>query len=285
MENKHRSINNIFSGIKFTMETENNNQLAFLDVLITRQDNGVLETSVYRKKTHTDQILNFNSNHPQCHKKSCVRTLFNRVHTHCNTEDSQKREEKHLMRTFRRNNYPMNFVRRCVLGNRNQKQPPAQQNKRIVLPYIKNVSELTARLLQPNGITVAHRPEATLRRLVSQPKTKPPKLQKSSVIYKISCNDCNKHYVSQTEGKLSTHLHEHKLAVKRYDQFSLISVHQDQHGHTFNWETVEVLSQAKQKHAREFLEAWFSSHQSINRHIDIEPIYGPLRYKDMQSNR
>ena len=49
VENIHRLINHIFSGIRFTTRTEDNNQLAFLDVLITRQDNGALGTSVYRK--------------------------------------------------------------------------------------------------------------------------------------------------------------------------------------------------------------------------------------------
>ena len=280
IERTHGLINSVFRGISFTIETENNNQLAFLDVLITRQDNGSLQTSVYRKKTHTDQILNFNSNHPQCHKKSCIRTLFNRARTHCNTMESRRKEENHLMRTFRRNNYPPNYVRRCIMARRNGNTQTQQQNKRVVLPYIKNISELTARLLQPHGITVAHQPDATLRRIVSQPKSNPPMLEKSNVIYKIPCKDCNKHYVGQTGRKLSTRLHEHKLAVKRHDHLSLVSMHQDNYGHTFDWDNVEIMGQARQKKAREFLEAWYSSKNSINKHIDMEAIYEPLRNKD-----
>ena len=59
------SINNATENIRFTKGKEQNNQLAFLDVLLT-------STQVYRKKTHTDQILNFNSNHPNQHKISCM---------------------------------------------------------------------------------------------------------------------------------------------------------------------------------------------------------------------
>ncbi len=81
-----QTINNTTKNIKFTKEEEHDNQLAFLDVLITKTDNGNLNTEVYRKKTHTDQILNYNSNHPTQHKISCVKTLFNRIDTHCNTE-------------------------------------------------------------------------------------------------------------------------------------------------------------------------------------------------------
>ena len=149
VDNTHQLISNVFEGINFTIETENDNQLAFLDVLITRKENGSLQTSVYRKKTHTDQILSFNSNHPQCHKKSCIRTLFDRARTHCNTIDALKREENHLMEVFRRNKYPSNFIKRCVRGGDDQKPPSQQQSKRVVLPYIKNVSELTTRLLRP----------------------------------------------------------------------------------------------------------------------------------------
>ena len=59
-----QTINNTTKNIKFTKEEEHENKLAFLDVRITNTDNGTLNTEVYRKKTHTDQILNYNSNHP-----------------------------------------------------------------------------------------------------------------------------------------------------------------------------------------------------------------------------
>nr|VZH97843.1 unnamed protein product [Spirometra erinaceieuropaei] len=57
-------LNSVFPDIQFTMEEEENNQLAFLDVLVCRKDCGGLKTKVFRKATNTTQILNFNSNHP-----------------------------------------------------------------------------------------------------------------------------------------------------------------------------------------------------------------------------
>jgi hypothetical protein len=68
------TINNSTKNIKFTKEEEHDNKLTFLDVLITKTDNGTLTTQVYCKKTHTDQILNYNSNHPTQHKVSCIKT-------------------------------------------------------------------------------------------------------------------------------------------------------------------------------------------------------------------
>ncbi len=44
--------------------------------------NGELTTSVFRKATNTLQVLSFNSNPPQTHKRSCIKTLFKSVETH-----------------------------------------------------------------------------------------------------------------------------------------------------------------------------------------------------------
>ena len=95
-----QTINNTTNNIKFTKEEEQNNQLAFLDVLLTRTDDGTLQTQVYKKKTHTDQILNYNSNHPIQHKISCIKTLYNRINTHCNTELTKTEQRNYLYSTF-----------------------------------------------------------------------------------------------------------------------------------------------------------------------------------------
>ena len=93
------------------MEEEQNNQLASVfDILLTRTDNGTIQTQVYRKKTHTNQLLNYNSNHPTQHKISCIKTLFNRIDTHCNTEQGKQAERNYLYSTFIKNNYTQGIL-------------------------------------------------------------------------------------------------------------------------------------------------------------------------------
>jgi hypothetical protein len=60
--------------------------IPFLDVLFTIQEDGSLGHQVYRKPTHTDRYLNYNSfssfHHP-CIKNSVCKTLINRAKTIC----------------------------------------------------------------------------------------------------------------------------------------------------------------------------------------------------------
>ena len=58
----HDSLNSIDPKISFTIETENNGQIAFLDTLATRK-NGIVTIDVYRKPTHTDRYLDYSSHH------------------------------------------------------------------------------------------------------------------------------------------------------------------------------------------------------------------------------
>ena len=74
-------LNNQQPSICFTMETEKDNKLAFLDTAVLREPDGRLTTSVYRKPTHTDQYLAYDSHHPQSVKRGIVKCLYERYVT------------------------------------------------------------------------------------------------------------------------------------------------------------------------------------------------------------
>ena len=156
------------------------------------------------------------------------------------------------------NGSPRNFVERCssAISKRNTgmscTKSPDKKPMIAVLPYIKNVSEITSHLLSKHGILIAHKPSSTLRHSVSRPKDRIPNGEKTNVVYQINCADCDKEYIGQTGRQLSTRIHDHRLATRRHDQLSLISIHEDRFGHNFNFEETKILASASNKHAREF---------------------------------
>ena len=67
-------LNSIELCIQFTVEEETEGKLSFLD-------DGSLTTSVFRKATHTNQYLSFDSHHSVAHKAEVVRTLMHKAST------------------------------------------------------------------------------------------------------------------------------------------------------------------------------------------------------------
>ena len=56
-------LNNQNNNIKFTMKTEDNRSLPFLDVLVSRNKDRSISHQEFRKRTHTDRYLHDNSHH------------------------------------------------------------------------------------------------------------------------------------------------------------------------------------------------------------------------------
>ena len=73
-------INQHHPSIKFTMETEQNNSIPFLDVLVTKSPSGKPAHQVYRKPTHTDRYLHYRSFHHPSVLQSVPNALIRRAH-------------------------------------------------------------------------------------------------------------------------------------------------------------------------------------------------------------
>ncbi|XP_072409514.1 uncharacterized protein [Chiloscyllium punctatum] len=93
------------------------------------------------------------------------------------------------------------------------------------------------------------------------------------------------HYIGQTGRQLTIRIHEHQLTMKQHDQLSLVATHTDDKQREFDWDNTTIIGQAKQRTAREFLEAWHLSTDSINKYIVLDPIYRPLQRTARTDNR
>ena len=91
----HEHLNRQNADIQFTKEIEENGKIPFLDCLVTR-DNNKLQTTVYRKPTHTDRLLDQSSYNPTSHKATTIRTLTRRAQLVCDSPDSLQDETDYL---------------------------------------------------------------------------------------------------------------------------------------------------------------------------------------------
>ena len=72
-------LNKFNCKVQFTCESATKNTLPFLDCLIKRDNEGRLQTKVYRKKTHTGQYMHYTSNQPEHVKIGTIKTLVRRA--------------------------------------------------------------------------------------------------------------------------------------------------------------------------------------------------------------
>ena len=175
--------------------------------MVTR-DNNKLQTTIYRKPTHADRLLDQSSYNPTSHKATTIRTLTRRAQLVCDSRDSLQDETDYLNNVFSKNNYNTDFVRRNTHSNTDSNTHTNSG------PYIRGTSETITRILQPYNIGVAHKPITTLRRLLTNVKDKDKPEDREGAVYKIKCCDCQASYVGETGRNLSTRLTEHKRATR-----------------------------------------------------------------------
>ena len=107
----HERLNRQNPHIQFTKEIEENGKIPFLDCLVSRDENK-LRTTVYRKPTHTDRLLDQSSYNPTSHKATTIQTLTRRAQLVCDSTDSLTDETNYLNKVFSKNNYNADFIRR-----------------------------------------------------------------------------------------------------------------------------------------------------------------------------
>ena len=90
----HDHFNSIEPAIKFTIEMEQEGSRAFIDTRVTRNSDGSLTTTVFRKKTHLDWYLDFDSHHPLAHKVVVAQTLLTQADRICTSIPDRDVEKK-----------------------------------------------------------------------------------------------------------------------------------------------------------------------------------------------
>ena len=114
------ALNSFHPNIKFTHEIEKDEQIAFLDVLLKKEQDGNLQTKVYRKPTSNNIYIHWESYAPKQWKIGTLSGIVRRAYEICSTDESLRQELEDVRRAFiETNGYPRNLVKSVLNKFRN----------------------------------------------------------------------------------------------------------------------------------------------------------------------
>ena len=146
-------INSIDPRIQFTSkDSKPDGSIPFLDSLVMPQPDGSIKTTVFRKPTHTDMYLHWDSYHHLSAKYSVINTLRHRAKTVCSTKQLLT-EEDHLYNALRRCKYHLWAWNRVNIKKKQKRNNQGNNNNNtkkpyFVVPYMKGLGETCKKHLQ-----------------------------------------------------------------------------------------------------------------------------------------
>ena len=119
-------LNAVHQRVQFTREEEEEKSIPFLDVLITREDDGSLSTTVYRKPSNTNICIKPNS----CQDpKTAVATFKGelcRCHRLCSSPENTKKSIDFVIDLFEDNGHDRSMLQKIA----NTYKPPSKNNNK-----------------------------------------------------------------------------------------------------------------------------------------------------------
>ena len=254
-------MNQQHPNIKFTLETEENNQISFLDTTIVKEQSG-FATSVYRKKTFTGLGSNFLSYTPMKFKTACLKTLIHRAYHLSSSYFNFDTELKFLKEFFINNCFPPYLFHKHVkhflnqIYNKSMKIPTVPRQKLFVkFPYYgyitdkitKDLNSFFRKFYPQLQITIVNVNNFSIQSFFKQKEALPDYLC-SSVIYKYNCMSCNAHYIGSSKRQFRCRIDEHRgFSVRtglpfQSPPFSAIREHSLKYDHIITPQQFKILA-------------------------------------------
>ena len=244
-------INSIDHHIQFTSEdSRSDGSMPLLDMMITPKEDGRLSTTVYRKPTHIDLYLQWDSHHTISSKYSVVGTLHHRARTVCSNPQLLQQEEDHLSRVLTKCKYPAWAINRVKIKMKTPAQKKSTRNNEnkqnncqkpyIVVPYYQGLSESMKRTCNKHGVQVHFK----------------------GGIYKCDRVECDE-YIGDSSRTCGERFKEHQMAP------SPIYDHYNTTGHKINIENFRIVGKEDWNLMRTIKEAMHIrvNDPSLNRNI------------------
>ena len=198
-----------------------------------------LDVSIYRKPTHTDKYLHFESHHPTHVKRGVVRCLHDRAREIISTQDNLQKEVDHLARVLKQNGYPAKFIRNASAPT-TQETADASSCDEEQEEERAGMSEDIRRVCRKFNIRVVFKSGRTLHSMLTKVKDTLPLGKQSNVVYRMQV------YIGETRWRLETRLKEYRDACERgMMEKSAVAEHAWENHHPIDWEETTVLDHGR----------------------------------------
>ena len=210
-------------------DNKEDGSIPFLDTIVKPEENGGLSITVYRKPTHTNQHLQWDSHHNLSAKFSVINTLSHRAKTVCSNPELLKQENEHLRKALTQCKYPKWALDKvdkrlnrssseAIDGVNNQgtngtsaATKEVKSKGHIVIPYTQGLGESIKKICGRYGIQTHFKGGNTIKNLLVSPKDKDPMVSQSDAIYWYQCGDltCDDEYIGETSRTFGERYKEH----------------------------------------------------------------------------
>lgn len=278
-ENKIQTIlnklNNYDEKIKFTVEVEENGKINYLDTTIYRKTNGKTITNWYHKDIASNRIINYYSAHPHHMKINTVKNFITKVFC-LSHKEFWTGNLKRIKTILTKNNYPENVIKKLInsvrqrVKNKNNNsnensnsyaylstdegntstynKEPSSITNYASMTYVPSLTEKLSKACKyftPN-VHLAMKPpiKASNKQFFKNLKSQLQIGQKSDVVYKINCKNCNVVYIGETTQKLTKRMKQHQYdckTIKQQANISALAKHARSNKHEFDFENTKIL--------------------------------------------
>ena len=240
-------FNSVHKNLKFTLEKNNNNTLAFLDVFIYFDEKSQqFEFNFFQKEIKNDKLDNFISSiSPKSQK---IGTLCGEIYRANNCSSNEKNLARALKRIedkFIKNSYPIKLIKSKIaeIKNRNfnkkiksdddsDNSPDSNMYYTLSIQYTshrvekicKNIRKIIKFFIPDFNLNIVYRKINLENIIIPRMKMKRNKTEKSNIIYSWTCPGCkDAQYIGETKRPLIKRIREHSYSQKT----SNIKLHTD----------------------------------------------------------
>ena len=275
-------LNNIEpDDIRFTMEEEEENKLASLDLqLNVNRKTKKIEFNVHYKKTNTNITIKKQSNHKTSIKSGIIKGYSDRAKALCDPQYLRD-ELKNIEEVFVENGYSSKEIQRAMKDREPTNNEEEEETRGVVvMPNIPGFTPQFNRIARRHKFKVANNTENRVKDLITNAKT-PLADKNSQVAYIIPCKCKENAYNGETDRMWESRKKEHQDKVRLTLQDAEtgdidkatertntgdggLAKHILTTGHEVDWDNAKIVGRERRWTQRKYLEGIESLRQKNN---------------------